>query len=55
MTLQDTTTSQPDALVRAASNAFATFGASSATTRATLLRGLADALESGREALVALD
>ena len=54
MTLQDTTTSQLDALVRAASNAFATFGASSATTRATLLRGLADALESGREALVAL-
>ena len=54
MTFQDTTTSQLDALVSAASHAFATLGASPAATRATLLRGLADALDSGREALVAL-
>ena len=54
MTFQDTSASQLDAIVRAAGDAFATFGASAAATRALLLRGLADALESRREALVAL-
>ena len=54
MTFQDTSASQLDAIVSAASHAFATFGASPAATRATLLRGLADALESERATLVAL-
>lgn len=54
MTFQDTSAHQLDALISAASNAFTTFGASSAATRAALLRGLADALESERDALVAL-
>lgn len=39
---------------RAAHDAFATYGASSAETRAKLLRGLADVLEANREPLVKL-
>ncbi|EER59257.1 Aldehyde Dehydrogenase [Acidovorax delafieldii 2AN] len=54
MNLPETTATQLDALVGSASHAFATFGASPAAIRAALLRGLADALESEREALVAL-
>lgn len=42
------------AAAEAAHAAFATYGASDATTRARLLRGLAEALEAGRDALVAL-
>ncbi|MES2938345.1 MAG: aldehyde dehydrogenase (NADP(+)) [Pseudomonadota bacterium] len=53
-TIQDTTTEQLDAIVRAAAAAFDSFGGSSAVTRALLLRGLADALEAQRAALVAL-
>ena len=48
------TAADVDAAARAAQAAFASFGASSAATRAALLRGLAEALESNRERLVAL-
>ncbi len=48
------TAADVDAAARAAQAAFASFGGSDAATRARLLRGLADALESNRERLVAL-
>jgi acyl-CoA reductase-like NAD-dependent aldehyde dehydrogenase len=51
---QDSTPADVHAAAEAAHLAFASFGASDAITRATLLRGLADALESQREALVTL-
>lgn len=47
-------TASTDNAARAAQAAFAEFGASNAGTRATLLRALADGLESRREQLVAL-
>ena len=50
--ISDSTAADVDAAARAAQAAFATFGASDAATRARLLRGLADALEAGRERLV---
>ena len=52
--LIDSTAADVDAAARAAQAAFASFGASDAATRARLLRGLADALETHRERLVAL-
>ena len=54
MTFIDSTSADVDAAARAAHAAFATYGSSPAATRAKLLRGLADALESQREPLVKL-
>lgn len=52
--LNESTPADVKAVCEAAHAAFASFGASNATTRATLLHGLADALESQRESLVKL-
>ncbi len=52
--LPATTPEQVDAAAAAAGDAFAAWAASSGEQRATLLRGLAAALESDREGLVAL-
>ena len=51
---KDSTAADVDAAARAAKAAFATFGGSDAATRAKLLRGLADALDTNRERLVTL-
>jgi NADP-dependent aldehyde dehydrogenase len=52
--MTETTIAQIDATVRAAAAAAEGFGTSSATTRAALLRALADALEADRTTLVPL-
>ncbi len=52
--LTDSTSAAIDQAARAAEAAFAAFGASDAGTRATLLRGLADALDAHKARLVAL-
>ena len=54
MTLTDHTPAQIDATVAAAAAAADSFAASDASTRAALLRGLADALEAARDTLVPL-
>lgn len=54
MNFTQSTAADVDAAALAAQAAFASFGASDAATRAALLRGLAEALESNREHLVAL-
>ncbi|HSW17596.1 MAG TPA: aldehyde dehydrogenase (NADP(+)) [Ramlibacter sp.] len=53
-TITENTPAQIDAAVQAAHAAFATYGSSSAATRAALLRGLADGLEAQRATLVPL-
>ncbi|MES2480472.1 MAG: aldehyde dehydrogenase (NADP(+)) [Pseudomonadota bacterium] len=50
----NSTSADVDAAAQAAHAAIASFGASSAATRAALLRGLAQALEADRESLVKL-
>jgi NADP-dependent aldehyde dehydrogenase len=54
MSLTDHTPAQIDATVAAAAAAADSFAASDASTRAALLRGLADALEAARDTLVPL-
>lgn len=54
MNLTHSTAADVDAAARAAHAAFATYGSSSAATRARLLRGLAELLEAHRDRLVAL-